>query len=648
MEFRNRERLHASRSGTAASSAAARDTVAALGRLASIVETSEDAIISKDLDGTIVSWNRGAGVVYGYAAEEAIGQSMNLLVPADRLDEEQQILGKIRAGQRVTDFETVRVKKGGIPIDVSLTISPIWEEGKIVGASHIAREISERKRLEAGNARLAAIVECSEDAIISKALTGVVETWNSGAERIYGYSAGEAIGRNIAFLLPRHRTHEEQAILAQVARGERVQHFETTRLRKDGTLIDVSVTISPIHDRTGRIIGASHIARDITERRALEEQMRQTQRLESVGVLAGGIAHDFNNLLTGIIGNGSLIGEELPRESRSREFLDGLMAAAHRAADLTAQLLAYSGRGRFVIGPVNLSAVISEINVLLRASVPRNVTVRLDLDDALPPVEADRNQIHQLLMNLIINGAEAVGEERPGTVAVRTGKEFLDEGYIRAALADTGLMPGEYVWVEVRDDGCGMDEQTKARIFDPFFTTKFMGRGLGLAAALGIVKGHKGAVRVYSTPGHGTTFKVFLPASAVPPPAEPVRERDTVLVVDDEEMVRQVSKAALETRGYSVLLAVNGREGVDLVRTVPAISLVILDITMPVMAGEEALREMHAIRRDLPVILSSGHSESEAKRRFERHEIAGFLQKPYTSTVVRQKVDAILRAEPTL
>jgi two-component system, cell cycle sensor histidine kinase and response regulator CckA len=612
-----------------------------MARLASIVESSDDAMIGKDLTGTIVSWNRGAEAIYGYAAEEAVGRSINLLVPPERLDEEQQILARIGAGQRIQHFDTVRVRKGGTPIDVSLTISPVWEGGRIVGASHVARDISERKRLEAGNARLAAIVESSEDAIISKDLSGIVETWNSGAERVYGYAAAEAAGRSISFLLPAARAHEEREILARVAHGERVQHFETQRLRKDGTLIDVSVTISPIRDTTGQIVGASHVARDITERRAFEEQMRQTQRLESVGLLAGGIAHDFNNLLTGIIGNASLIGEELPPQGRSQEFLAGLMMAAKRAAELTAQLLAYSGRGRFVVGPVHLSELISEIHVLVRASVSRNITIRLDLADHLPPVHADRNQLHQLLMNLVLNGAEAIGEDRAGCVTVRTGAEHLDQSYIRAALSNKELASGEYVWVEVRDDGCGMDEATRARIFDPFFTTKFMGRGLGLAAALGIVQGHNGAIRVSSTPGYGSTFKVFLPAGAMAR-RDPPRHRGTVLVVDDEEMVRQVARVALESCGYTVLLASDGREGVEMVETAPSIGLVILDITMPIMGGEEALRRMRALHPDLPIVLSSGYSEAEARRRFEAHAIAGFLQKPYTSAAIRKKVEKVL------
>ncbi len=355
VEPQPRQRIHSVRAGVVNGLEEGVQPLSALARLASIVESSEDAIIGKDLSGTIVSWNRGAIAVYGYAPQEAIGQSINMLVPLDRADEEQAVLAKIRTGERLQHFETIRVRKNGTPIHVSLTISPVWEDGTIVGASHIARDISDRKHLEGANARLAAIVESSDDAIVSKDLNGIIQTWNTGAEQVYGHSHAEAVGRNIAFLLPHDRAREEQEILARLRLGERVQHFETTRLRKDGSLIHVSLTLSPIRDVSGQVVGVSHVARDITERKNLEVQMRQTQRLESLGVLAGGIAHDFNNLLTGIIGNASLVTEMLPSQDPARSFLDNLLLAAQRAADLTAQLLAYSGRGQFVVGPVNLT-----------------------------------------------------------------------------------------------------------------------------------------------------------------------------------------------------------------------------------------------------------------------------------------------------
>jgi signal transduction histidine kinase len=333
-------------------------------------------------------------------------------------------------------------------------------------------------------------------------------------------------------------------------------------------LIDVSLTISPIRNSAGVVVGASHVARDITERKHFEEKMRQTQRLESLGVLAGGIAHDFNNLLTGIIGNASLLADYQPAEGPARSYVADLLVAAERAADLTRQLLAYSGRGQFIVSPLNISDAVAEITTLVKASIPKTATVRLDLERDVPPVEADVSQIQQLVMNLIINGAEAIGEHRAGTVLVRTGSQELDESYLRAAFPSQELPPGDYAYIEVHDDGQGMDEKTRSRIFEPFFTTKFTGRGLGLAAALGIVQAHHGAIRVHSTPEQGSTFTIFLPAikTGESRRSQKPSSKGTVLVVDDEEIVRRVAKSALESYGYDVLLASNGKEAVDVFR----------------------------------------------------------------------------------
>jgi PAS domain S-box-containing protein len=613
----------------------------AFARLASLVESSEDAIISKDLNGTILSWNGGAAALYGYTAEEAIGKPISILLPPDRASEDETILEHIRAGQRMQHFETVRLHKDGKPIDVSLTISPIRQENRIVGASHVARDISERKRLDVANARLAAIVESSQDAIIGKDLQGIVQTWNSGAETVYGYKAAEVIGHSITFLLPPERASEEHEILSKIARGERVEHFKTTRLHKDGSLIHVSLTISPIRDSRGQVVGASHVARDVTIQMQLEEQMRQMQRLESLGVLAGGIAHDFNNLLAGIIGNGSLLTELLPPQHEGQLLLKDLLSSADRAADLTRQMLAYSGKGQFVVAPLNLTEAIEEIAALVSASIPKTVTLELDLSRDLPPITAGRSQIQQLIMNLITNGAEAIGENQAGRVLVRTGVEYLDERLIQAGFQSDGLMPGVYVWLEVRDNGIGMDEETKSKIFDPFFTTKFFGRGLGLPAALGIAKAHHGAIRVYSTPGEGSLFRVLLRSSEDAPALQRSATKGTILVADDEAVVRKIARATLEGYGYRVLFASNGKEVLEVLRSAAEpISLVILDLTMPVMSGEEALRQ---VQSSLPVILSSGYSEDEVMRRLGGAKTRGFLQKPYTSAQLREKVDAVLK-----
>jgi PAS domain S-box-containing protein len=620
-------------------------------QLAAIVESSDDAIVSKTLEGVILTWNTGAERLYGYSASEAIGRAMTMLLPEDRPSEEAEILARIGRGERVEHFETVRRTKSGERVNVSLTISPTRDEaGRICGASHIARNISDRKRVEERLHQLAAIVESSEDAIVSKTLEGVILTWNAGAERLYGYTASEAIGREMTMLLPEDRPDEEAEILARIGRGERVEHFETVRRTKGGQRVDVSLTISPTRNREGEITGASHVARDITDRKRLDEQLRHTQKLESLGVLAGGVAHDFNNLLTGILGNTSLALETLSSSNPARSLLRDVLQASERASTLTRQLLAYAGKGNFLVEPINLSELIREIGRLIQTSISKNVQLRLELRDDIPSVIADGSQMQQIIMNLVINGAEAIGTEANGTVLVTTGSQQVDEQYLSNALGErSGLAPGTYVTLEVHDTGCGMDDATLARIFDPFFTTKFTGRGLGLSAVQGIVRGHKGTMKVYSRPGRGTTFKVLLPATTeavtTEPtvPLSPVASGQLVLVVDDEEIIRKTAKSMLERHGYTVVVAEDGLRAVELFHVLgDKVALVLLDMTMPVMSGEEAFRRLKEIVPDVRVLLSSGYNESEAIRRFTGKGLAGFIQKPYSSTVLSEKLHSIL------
>ncbi len=622
------------------------------GHLGTIVQSSEDAIVSKTLEGTILTWNTGAERIYGYSAAEAIGQPMALVLPEDRTEEEPEILRRIRRGEQVAHFETVRRRKTGELIDVSLTISPIRDKGgRIIGVSHVARNITERRQLEQRLEQLAAIVESAEDAIISKTLDGMILTWNSGAERVYGYNAAEAVGKPMTMLLPEGRPNEENEILQRIRRGERVEHFETVRKTKNGALIDVSLTISPIRDKSGRIIGASHVARNVTGRKQLEEQLRHTQKLESLGVLAGGVAHDFNNLLTGILGNASLALESVSTHHPARGMLRDVVNASERASHLTRQLLAYAGKGRFIIEPLDLSDLVREISSLIQTSIPKNVQLRLELRDDLPLIEADASQIQQVVMNLVINGAEAMGPNENGTVLVATSAQIVDEHYLLSTFGgSTELAPGTYIRLDVHDTGCGMDEATLNRIFDPFFSTKFIGRGLGLAAVQGIVRGHKGTMKVYSRAGKGTTFTVLFPATeeTVAPRKAMIPQATAtdqlILVIDDEEIIRRTAKSMLERYGYTVVLATNGKEGVELFQVLSEkVSAVLLDMTMPVMSGEEAFSRMRAIKPDVKVILSSGYNEVEAVRRFTGKGLAGFIQKPYSPIALGVKIMSVLQ-----
>lgn len=612
-----------------------------------MIESAQDAIVGTTRDGVVQTWNGGAERLYGYSAAEMIGRAKTILLPSDRREEEAAILDRLSRGERVRHFDTIRVRKDGRQVHVSLAVSPIiGKTGEIIGASHVAREITEEFELDLARARLAAIIESSEDAIISKDLSGTILTWNKGAEQLYGYSAEEMTGQSMTLLLPADHPDEESRILERIRSGERVAHFETVRVRKDGRRIDVSLTISPICDKDGEVRGASHVARDISDRLQLELRRLHSQKLESLGVLAGGIAHDFNNLLTGILGNASLAFDSLDPSNPSRRILEECTRAAERAAQLTRQLLAYAGKGRFMTQAVDLSALVREISALIRTSIPSKVQVRLELSDAPPLIEADVGQLQQVIMNLIINGAEAIGDN-VGLVVCTTASQSVDEAYIRTlGLQSPQIAPGQYVALEVSDSGCGMDEATISRIFDPFFTTKFTGRGLGLAAVSGIIRAHKGAIKVYSAPGKGSTFKLLFPVvntgAALPTAdafAHKLQGSGTVLIVDDEETVRSTAKNTLEHYGYKILLAKDGREAVELYKQfAEEIVLVLLDLTMPYMNGEEVLRELKIVRPAVRVLLSSGFNEVEAVRRFTGKGLAGFLQKPYTSAVLAESV----------
>lgn len=495
-------------------------------------------------------------------------------------------------------------------------------------------DITERKR--AAEARYRRLFESARDGIvIVDEPTGEILDTNPYVEQLFGYPHRELVGRKVWEIEPARDTPGLRMMLERARDQHDVRVADAQFKTKDGREIQTETIANAYYEGERRAIQLN--IRDLTDRRKFERELQESQKLESLGLLAGGIAHDFNNLLTGIMGSASLMyGEMLPSD-RSRIQLRSILVASERAADLTRQLLAYAGKGRFITEPVDLSEIVRDAVVLMNTSAPKTVDVKLDLAQRLPPVEADPGQMQQLVMNLVINAGEAIGEGNPGTIEIRTGERELTVKEIRESFVFEALRPGPYVWLEVKDTGAGMDEATKAKIFDPFFTTKFTGRGLGLAAVSGILRALGGAIRVYSTPGQGSTFYVLLPAVAARRPvlAKPAprlkRGAGTVLVVDDEDIVRQTARAMLEKIGYEVLLAANGQAGVDLLRDQgERVSLVILDLIMPVMGGEQAFDAMRAVRKDVPIVLISGYNEAEAAARTAGREFAGFMQKPFT------------------
>ena len=443
------------------------------------------------------------------------------------------------------------------------------------------------------------------------------------------------------FRLSGHTPGDSEALRADFA-GEVSRREHVTA---SGERVPVLVGDASLEDGKGLVF-----ALDIGELLRLEEKLRQTAKLESLGILAGGIAHDFNNLLTGILGNASLALEEAAPGSNIADLLRSVIQAGECAAALAGQVLAYSGRGRFRREQVNLSALVSETLTLIGAALGGAVRLNLSISPALPFVEADPSQLQQIIMNLAINAAEAV--DNKGEVSVRTGTAELDGmRHQTDVLPGTAVPAGRYVFLEVRDSGGGMDPATLQQIFDPFFTTKSAGRGLGLASVLGIVRSHRGAIRVSSSPGRGTTFTVYLPTSEstqAGPESEPAQAHSysgIVLVVDDEQYVRETVRRTLEAVGYTVVCAAGSSEAIHLVQSLGSqIALAIVDLTMPGEGGDAVVRRLRHHNPKLKVIATSGYAEPEVKAKFGTLMDA-FLPKPYRWDGLREIVAETLRYE---
>ena len=417
-----------------------------------------------------------------------------------------------------------------------------------------------------------------------------------------------------------------------------------------GQVIWVREIVTVIGGEAGRVLGRRGVVVDISARVQAEEALRQSQKLESLGVLAGGIAHDFNNLLTTILGNAEMLRPWLANsDAKGRGHLDKIERTTRRLAELTRQMLAYSGRGEFTVAEVDLNAIVTEMTELLTVSTPKNVQVIYRLDPALPTIRADSAQMRQVILNLLTNAAEAIGEHRHGEVVVRTGVTTLDATQIDEAFAGQEIEPGQYVSLEVSDTGSGMSSETLSKIFDPFFTTKFTGRGLGLAALRGIIRSHRGGIRIFSRLGQGTVFTLVFPAVGThrnQPGPEQQRLGDdvgiagrTILLVDDEESLRSLMAMALEGAGGRVIQAVDGADGIEQFRRHrESIDLTVLDLTMPRLNGDEVFRQIMDIQPDARVVLISGYTQEDVAGHFTGHRVTGYLEKPFPPSELVAKV----------
>jgi PAS domain S-box-containing protein len=617
-----------------------------------VASTTPDFVYVFDLDGQFLYANRRLLAVWGMTLESVIGKTCRELGY-------EQWHHDMHMREIAEVIATKAPIKGEVPFKAPLTgVFGIYEyiftpvigpDGEVELIAGTTRDVTDRKRAEEAlsesEQRYRALVTATSD---------IVYRMNADWSEMQSLSGRDFIVDTLepdrSWLEKYIHPDDQERVMAVIQgaiRSGATYALEHRVLRVDGTLGWTFSRAVPLKNAAGEIVEWFGTATDITERKRFEEQLRETAKLESLGLLAGGIAHDFNNLLTGVLGNVSLVVDDMPEAEPNRGLLQEAISAAERASLLTRQLLAYAGKGQVESRCIHLSDLVRDVVGLVETAAPKWVQIRYDLESDLPAVQVDIAQIQQVVMNLAINAAEAIGEQ-PGDVLIATAGQNVDAPYLATLRSRFEIAPGPYVVLEVRDSGCGMDEGTLARIFDPFFTTKFHGRGLGLSAVQGIVRSHRGALKVDSVPGKGTTFRLLLPAAAETPDAVAVdafagdlQGEGTVLVVDDEATVRNIARATLQRHGYTVLLAENGREALDVLAAHPEVGIVVLDLTMPVMGGEEALRHIRKSRPALPVVLSSGFNEMESISRFADKRLAGFLQKPYTALSLAKKIKAV-------
>jgi len=646
-------------------------------RLRATLEATADGILVVDLEGRIQDFNERFLQMWHLPGDLLpAGRTRDLLVSdtdqramefvLDQLVDKEAFLakvGELYTQPEAASFDVMEFKDGRVFERYSL---PQRVEGRPVGRVWSFRDATEQRRVEQALREefsfREAIIECAAEGLcvcheIAEHPHVNFTVWNPRMVEITGYTLVEI--NRLGWYQTLYPEPELQARarerMARMRLGENLKSEEWSITRADGTRRLVSISTSIVRREVGEV-NVLALMQDMTERkqaeegrRVMEAQMQQAQKLESLGILAGGIAHDFNNLLMAILGHADLALAEMPAEAPAREDVREIEHAAHRAAELCRQMLAYAGKGRFAVEPLDLSRLVHEMTHLLQVSISKKALLRGQFAEGLPAMEADPSQVRQVVMNLVINASEAIGDNE-GVIAINTGVLACDGAALRSSQMAEVPAAGTYVYVEVADTGCGMDAETRARIFDPFFTTKFTGRGLGLAAVLGIMRTHKGAVQVDSEPGRGTTFRVLFPVSCRTVPesvagaaVELWQGSGTILVVDDEESVREVAVAFVERSGLRALMASDGREAVRLFQEhASEIGCVVLDLTMPHMDGEETYRELRRIRPDVRVLLASGYSEEEINRRFAGQQLAGFIEKPYQMSTLNAKLREVL------
>lgn len=636
-----------------------------------LLETLPDAVIAVDRDGTIIQVNSQAQELFGYSRSELIGQKVEVLVPESyRRQHHQHREGfaqtpKTRRMGAELDLHGRRRNGSQFPVEISL--SPVATENGTFVLSAI-RDISDRKRIaeelrraneelhrrtteQLGEyrSRLALIIDSSEDAIISKDLDGTITSWNKGAEHIYGYTPEEVIGKHISLLAPGDRPEEIPEILRKIARGESVEQHESLRVTKDGRQLNVSVSVSPLRDAKDVVVGASVIARDITAQKRAESQLHQSQKMEAIGRLAGGVAHDFNNILGIINACNEFLRDRVDAVGEPSLYVENIRKAIERGSALTRQLLTFSRSSAIQPRVLDLNERLKDVGKLLRPLMGDDVEILIVSKSPAAVVEADPGQLDQIVVNLAVNARDAM--PRGGKFILETAATRFDEDF---AEQHQSMPAGKYVLLAVSDTGSGMDETTMSRIFEPFFTTKETGKGtgLGLATVYGIVKQSAGHILVYSEPGHGTTFKIYLPSAehkiglAAKTEVEtvaPKRQGTTILLAEDDEIMRSLTRKVLEEHGYTVVDVDDGKAALEWMESHPgSIDLLLTDVVMRRMSGPELAERLRASHPNLKVIFMSGYTgELIAERDVLKRGIT-LLEKPFSRTSLLNTIHTTL------
>ncbi len=619
------------------------------------LQSAEDAIVTLSLDGMITTWNPGAEQLFGYPAGEAIGTNIGIIIPDDRKAEISAELARIARGERVRHYETTRIARGGRPMIVSLSVSPLRSpSGTVVGASKIARDVTERKNAEEAllesEEMARGIIETALDAFIQMDEDGRVIGWNPQAEALFGWSRDEVIGKALGDLIVPERLRARHT--AGVARflqggGSTIlgKRIEIDALRRDGTEIKVELKVTALRRRSGYVFNA--FVQDFPEKRALDEQLRMSQKMEAIGQLTGGVAHDFNNMLTVITGTIEILAEGVANDPKLAATVKLIDEAATRGVEMTQRLLAFARKQPLQPYSTDVNTLLVDAAKLLRQTLGEQIEIESILQDELPPVLVDASQLTTALLNLALNARDAM--PYGGKLMLETCDVSLDEAYARA---NGEVRPGQYVMVAVSDTGRGIPAAIRDRVFDPFFTTKAPGKGtgLGLSMVYGFVKQSGGHIKIYSEEGQGTSLKLYLPQAretdkvlelALAAPIEGGQE--TVLVVEDDALVRNFVTGQLKSLGYTTLVAANAAEALSLINRGATLDLLFTDVVMPgTMNGRQLAEEVVKRLPTVKVMFTSGYTQNAIVHHGRLDPDIILLPKPYRKSDLARLVRVAL------